>query len=108
MLTIAWVELSVSLNPQTLAFYRQLLAHSSLRVAAANIFKTFAGKGVKEPADKLQLMQILDIVTTIDPLEAATRGSDDEEVTSFRVALGSLLAVYGTELVDMSDNVSAY
>ena len=96
-LTIAWVELTVSLNPQTLAFYRQLLSHPSLRVAAAGILRTLVGKGIKDPSEKMQIMKVLDVLSTIEPLMS----TDD---INFKVALGSVLAVYGTELVEMWDN----
>lgn len=101
----AWVELSVTLNPQTLAFYQRLLSQNvtSFRAAAAGIIRTLIAKGQKDPSDKLQVLNVLDIVNLLDPLEASTRGGNDE-IIGFRVALGSILAAYGTELVELWDN----
>ena len=71
----------------------------SLRLPAAAVYKTFVSKGIKIPAERLQVFQILDIVATLDPLEAATKESKDEETVAFRAAIGGVLQVFGSELV---------
>lgn len=62
-------------------------------------------KGNKDPAARLQILRALDIVNTVDPLEAATRSTGDDEAVQFRATLGLLLAVYGSQLVDFADDV---
>ena len=106
----AWVDLAVSLTPKTLQFYQRLLQHSilSLRIPAAAIMKTFVAKGTKEPSEKLQVLKVLNIVSLLDRHEVQTRGATgDPDIVDFRAALGSLLAVYGAELVSFVEDVSA-
>jgi exportin-T len=88
-----------------LSFYQRLLSQNvtSFRTAAAGIIRTLIAKGQKDPADKLQVLNVLDIISLLDPLEASTRGGTDETI-GFRVALGSILAAYGTELVELWEN----
>lgn len=77
----------------------------SLRVPAASVLRVLAGKGTKTGEDKLQIMNILNLVGMLEPLEAATRSGGDDTI-AFRAAIGSLLQVYGSELVSLIDNVS--
>lgn len=63
------------------------------------------GKGLKEPADKLQLIKVLSLGTVLDALETKTRaeqagrGSEiDEGEEAYREALGRLLNILGLEL----------
>jgi hypothetical protein len=49
---------------------------------------------------------VLDILPMLDPLEAQTRDTNDDEVNTFRVALAGTLALYGGELITFSENVS--
>jgi exportin-T len=104
----AWVDLTVALTPESLAFFHRLLRGSvpSLRILSASIIRTFIAKGVKEPADRLQVLRVLDILPMLDPLEAQTRDTNDDEVNTFRVALAGTLALYGGELITFSENVS--
>lgn len=63
-------------------------------------------KGLKDPAERLNVLRILDIVSVLDPLEASTRDTkDDADVLAFRVSLGAILNVYGTQLVDFIEEV---
>lgn len=98
------MDLSVSLTPKTLEFYRRLLNQPipQLRIASAGVIRTFVAKGIKDPSDRLQILKVLDIVQTLDPLEASTRGQDD----GLRVALAGILGVLGTELVEFWEDVS--
>lgn len=71
--------------------------------------KTFVTKGIKEPADKLEELKVLDIVALLDPLEAQTRNvnaQDDPEMLAFRAALGQVYAGYGDALIELEENVS--
>lgn len=104
------MDLSVALTPDTLAFYQRLLRQpiASIRTAAANILRTLVGKGIKDPAERLQVLSILNVVNTLDPLEAETRDSkDDEEVVAFRTAIGAVLQQLGSDLVTFIENVSS-
>jgi hypothetical protein len=79
-------------------------------MAAAGALRRIVSKGLKEPADKLQLIKVLALGQVIDSLEERTRaeqiarGNDtDEGEESYREALGRLLNVLGLELVKLAD-----
>ncbi|KAL7425109.1 pre-tRNA nuclear export protein [Cryptotrichosporon argae] len=99
-----WVDLSVTLTPQTLAFYRQLLQQPILTLATptANVIRSFITKGLQDPAEKLQVLRALEIVALVDPLETQTRNQGDD-ATMFRVALGNVVQSYGVELLKLSE-----
>ena len=105
----AWIDLSVSLTPRTLAFYHRLIQHSSLQLktSTAAIFRTFVAKGIKEPHEKLEELKVLDIVSLLEPLEAQTRDvGDDSEKLAFRAGLAAIYAAYATALIELEENVS--
>lgn len=105
----AWIDLSVSLTPRTLAFYQRLIQNPSLqlRTSTAVIFRSFVAKGIKEPQDKLEELKVLDIVGLLEPLEAQTRDvGDDTELLAFRAALAAIYAAYATALIELEENVS--
>ncbi|WVQ96040.1 hypothetical protein IAU59_003140 [Kwoniella sp. CBS 9459] len=102
-----WVDLGVSLNPKSLAFYQRLLQsrHMALRTASAAILRTFVVKGIQDPQSRLEVLKVLNVVSIVDPLEAETRGvKDNEEAVNFRAAIASLLAAYGIELIGFNEN----
>lgn len=68
--------------------------------------RTLVTKGIKEPADKLEELKVLDVVSLLDPLEAQSRDTQDEAAISFRATLGSVYAGYGSALIDLEENVS--
>jgi exportin-T len=79
-------------------------------MAAAGALRRIVSKGLKESADKLQLIKVLSLGQVIDSLEERThteqiaRGNDtDEGEESYREALGRLLNVLGLELVKLAD-----
>lgn len=79
---------------------------------ALSVYSILLHKGTKTSAEKLQIVQVLDVMAFVGPLEEKTRLSgkapadvEDEEV-AFRVALGKVLAAYGTEALKMSEDVS--
>lgn len=79
----------------------------SLRIPTATIIRTFVAKGVKDPAERLQVLKVLDIISLLSPLEAETRDTkNDADVVAFRAALGGILSVYGTELILFIEEVS--
>ena len=70
-------------------------------------------KGLKEPADKLQLIKVLSLGQVLEALEEKTRseqaarGSEtDEGEESYRESLGRLLNALGAELVKLIDEVN--
>ena len=70
------------------------------------MIKVLVAKGLKDPAERLNVLRILDIVSVLDPLEASTRDTkDDADVLAFRVSLGGILNVYGTQLIDFIEEV---
>ncbi|KAI9638936.1 armadillo-type protein [Dioszegia hungarica] len=88
-----WVDLAVSLTPDTLAFYRRLLS-TPVQISSCNVLKTLVNKGVKDSAAKLQVLKVLDILS----IDMTT------EDVAFRAALAGLFAAYGTTLVEMWEN----
>ncbi|WWD20310.1 exportin-T [Kwoniella shandongensis] len=102
-----WVDLGVPLNPKSLPFYHRLIRQPivAIRIAAANILRTFVAKGIQDPAARIEVLKVLNVLAIVDPLESETSGiRDNEEVVTFRAALGNLLAIYGTELIAFSEN----
>lgn len=106
----AWVELGVSLTPQTLAFYHRLLQQPimSLRTVTTTILRTFIAKGTQDPAERLQILKALDVISLLDPLENSTQiaSKDDTDMTAFRAGLAGVLQTYGSELIEYIENVS--
>jgi exportin-T len=109
---IGWVDINLTVTPTTIPLLFTLLSDPSLsvRMAAAGALRRIVSKGLKEPADKLQLVKVLSLGQVIDSLEERTRaeqiarGNDtDEGEESYREALGRLLNVLGLELVKLAD-----
>ncbi len=64
------------------------------------------GKGIKDPNDKLRCLKVLDVTALLDPLEASTRSlKDSSDVDVFRESLGSILQVYGSDLLKLTEAV---
>lgn len=104
---LGWIDINLTVTPTTVALLFTLLSDSSLpiRLATCVALTKVVGKGLKEPADKLQLIKVLSLGTVLDALETKTRseqvvrGSDvDEGEESYREALGRLLNILGLEL----------
>jgi exportin-T len=107
-----WVDINLTVTPTTVPLLFTLLSDPSLsvRMAAAGALRRIVSKGLKEPADKLQLIKVLSLGQVMDSLEERTRaeqiarGDDtDEGEESYREALGRLLNVHGLELVKLAD-----
>lgn len=108
------------MTPTTVPLLFSLLSDASLtiRLATCGALNRIVAKGLKEPADKLQLIKVLSLGQVLDALETrtrgeqASRGSDvDEGEESYREALGRLLNGLGLELnklIDVSDRWSAW
>ena len=111
----AWVDINASVTQESLGLYRKLVEHPTARYrsAALNVYAILLHKGARTSADKLQIVQVLDVMSFVVPLEKSTRLSgrtaadlDDDEI-SFRASLGKVLAAYGTETLKMSEDVSS-
>ncbi|KAK7690696.1 pre-tRNA nuclear export protein [Cerrena zonata] len=104
---VGWIDINLTITPTTVPLLFTLLSDQSLpiRLATCVALTKVVGKGLKEPADKLQLIKVLSLGTVLDALETKTRseqavrGSDvDEGEESYREALGRLLNILGLEL----------
>lgn len=102
-----WIDINLTVTPTTVPLLFKLLADASLpiRLATSVALLRIVAKGLKEPADKLQLLKVLSLGEVLDALETKTskqqreRGQDtDEGEESYREALGKLLNVLGLEL----------
>jgi len=106
---IAWIDLSVSLTPRTLAFYQRLIQHSSLplRTSTAAIFRILVSKGIKDPKEKLEELKVLNVISLLEPLEAQSREvQDDSDMLVFRAGIAAVYAAYVTALIELEENVS--
>lgn len=101
----------MTLTPDTLSFYQRLLRQPllSLQAAGAVQLRTLVAKGVKEPAERLNVLRILDVVSIIDPLEVSTRDTkDNDEALAFRVAVAGVINIYGVQLIEFIDEVGSW
>lgn len=103
------------MTQDSLDLYRKLVEHPTARYrsVALNVYAILIHKGARTSAEKLQIVQVLDVMSFVIPLEKSTRLSgrktvdlDDDEI-SFRASLGKVLAAYGTETLKMSEDVSS-
>ena len=67
-------------------------------------------KGMKTGADKVQVLKVLNVMAFIEPLEAKSRGREDQ--AGLRTGLARVLCELGVEALkvteDVSDSVSAW
>ncbi|KII89963.1 hypothetical protein PLICRDRAFT_40145 [Plicaturopsis crispa FD-325 SS-3] len=110
---VGWIDINLTVTPTTIPLLFSLLSDPSLpiRLATSLALLRIVSKGLKEPADKLQLIKVLSLGQVVDALESKTRaqqterGKDtDEGEESYREALGKLLNVLGLELAKLSDD----
>lgn len=107
-----WIDINLTVTPTTVPLLFSLLADASLpiRLATAVTLTRIISKGLKEPADKLQLLKVLSLGQVLDALETKTRqqqierGDDtDEGEESYREALGKLLNAFGLEMAKLGE-----
>lgn len=112
MCVVGWIDINLTVTPMTVPLLFNLLSDASLpiRLATCGAITRIIAKGLKEPADKLQLIKVLSLGQVLDALETksrgeqASRGSDiDEGEESYREALGRLLNILGLELSKLVD-----
>ncbi|KAH8118024.1 ARM repeat-containing protein [Phellopilus nigrolimitatus] len=113
---VGWIDINLTVTPSTIPLLFSLLSDSSLaiRLASSVAFLRMVAKGLKEPADKLQLFKVLSLGEVLEALEERTRreqvarGEDtDEGEESYREALGRLLNGLGLELAKLVDDNNA-
>lgn len=100
------MDISVSLTPDTLQFYSSLIqaGPTSLRTGAAAIVRALVAKGIRDPAEKLQMLKVFDLVNFLTPVEAATRvAKEDSDMVNFRATLAGIVQTYGTELIKIAE-----
>ena len=109
---VGWIDINLTVTRDTVPLLFTLLSDISLpiRLATALALTRIVAKGLKEPADKLQLIKVLSLGQVLAALEDQTRaeqkgrGDDtDEGEESYREALGKLLNVLGLELCKLTD-----
>ncbi|CEL55488.1 Exportin-T OS=Laccaria bicolor (strain S238N-H82 / ATCC MYA-4686) GN=LOS1 PE=3 SV=1 [Rhizoctonia solani AG-1 IB] len=111
---VPWIDINLTVTPATINMLFKLLSDSavSVRIATSGALLRIVQKGLKEPADKLQLFRVLSLGQVLEVLEQNTRitGSrdetDDEEI-SYRESLGKLTSGLGLELIKLCDEQSA-
>ena len=114
---IDWIDINLTVTPQTIQLLFALLSDSSLaiRLATSVALIKMIQKGLKSPADKLQLLKVLALGQVLESLEERTReekierkaqNETDEGEESYREALGRLLCALGQELVKLWEDVS--
>lgn len=86
----------------------------AIRLATSAALLKMVHKGLKSPADKLQLLKVLSLGQVLEAFEEKTRsekmtrkaqGQSDEGEESYREALGRLLSGLGQELVKLWEDV---
>ncbi|GJJ08694.1 hypothetical protein Clacol_002913 [Clathrus columnatus] len=109
---IHWIDINLTVTPQTIQLLFTLLSDPSLaiRLATSAALLKMLHKGLKSPADKLQLIKVLALGQVLDALEEKTRIEKgqrlsehqvDEGEESYRESLGRLLCGLGQELVKL-------
>ncbi|CAE6379710.1 unnamed protein product [Rhizoctonia solani] len=110
---VPWIDINLTVTPTTIGMLFKLLSGPtvSIRMATSGALLRIVQKGLKEPADKLQLFRVLSLGQVLEMLEQNTRitGSrdetDDDEV-SYRESLGKLTSGLGLELIKLCDEQS--
>jgi exportin-T len=109
-----WIDINLTVTPSTIPLLFSLLSDPELpiRLATSGALLRMATKGLKEAADKLQLIKVLSLGQVLEALETKTRseqesrGEDtDDGEESYREALGRLLNALGLELSKVADDV---
>lgn len=107
-----WIDINLTVTPTSVPLLFTLLADPSLpiRLATSVALLRIVSKGLKEPADKLQLLKVLSLGQVLEALELKTRAQQaergqetDEGEETYREALGNLLNVLGQELTKLVD-----
>jgi exportin-T len=112
ILRAGWVDINLTVTAVTVPLLFTLLSDQALpvRTTTSTALLRIVSKGLKEPADKLQLIKVLSLNQVLKALEDKTRQEqimrksqnvEDEDEESYREALGKLLNVLGVELIKL-------
>lgn len=115
---LAWIDIALLVTPTFLPILFQCLAitHTSIRIASAELVYELISKGMP-PADKLELIRVLnvsEIITQLLSADDASRNTTsnghsggDDQAELFKEKLARLLNVLGSELTKIVDEASA-
>ncbi|KZT36068.1 ARM repeat-containing protein [Sistotremastrum suecicum HHB10207 ss-3] len=109
---IHWIDISLTVTPNSIPLVFSLLHNRSLpiRLATLQALTRMLQKGLKEPSDKVSLLQVLSLGTVLTALEERTRrdqlarkesGEEDEGEESFREGLGRCACALGQEIMEL-------
>jgi exportin-T len=108
----AWVDINLTVTPETIALLFSLLSDPSLpiRLATCLSLNKIVTKGLKVASDKVKLIQVLSLGPVLNQLEAQTKTAEqsNESVLSFREALARLGNSLGIELVTLCNDVRSH
>lgn len=126
-----WVDITVSITPNSLELYKQLVTRSAASPnasaspsspssssnlkhsnAALSIYATLLSKGTKTSAEKLQIIQVLDVMSFVIPMEEHSRlsraGYDrTNEEEQQRKNLARVLSAQGVESFKIAEDENA-
>lgn len=100
-LPLAWLDITLTVTPHSLYLLNRLLEHPHIpfRLLSLDSLSKIVAKGMKDPAEKIQLFSVLSIVAGLTPLEEKTRdGQNEPTVQEFRERAAKLLNSFGIEL----------
>ncbi|CDZ96539.1 Nuclear mRNA export factor receptor LOS1/Exportin-t (importin beta superfamily) [Phaffia rhodozyma] len=99
---VPWLDITMTVTPHSLHLLNRLLQHSHFpfRLLSLDVLSRITLKGMKDPGEKIQLLNFLSIVNALSPLEESTRAGagDGGEVDEFRERTAKLLNNFGIEL----------
>lgn len=107
-LSIAWVDINLTVTPDTISLIFSLLSDPSLniRLATCTVINRIVNKGLKVSSDKVKLLQVLSLGPVLDQLEQKTSLTTDDPIQSFRDALARVTNSLGEQLVVLCSDVS--
>lgn len=109
-----WVDINSSVTADSLRLYQKLVQNPTgrYRNAGLSIYAILLLKGTKTAAEKMQIIQVLDVMSFIEPLEKQTSRTGQENILgeddiAFRTGLAKVLSAYGTETLRISEDETA-
>lgn len=112
-----WVDITVSITPESLELYKQLASGANVRYSnsALSVYATLLSKGTKTSAEKLQVLQVLNVMAFVGALEERTRTGGGKSASSSvstdqeqqRKALARVLSAQGVEAFKIAEDDAA-
>jgi len=102
-----WVDISIAVTPSSLNLFQRLVAHENrmLQEAGLAMYLALLRKGMKTGADKVQVLKVLNVMAFIEPLEAKSRGREDQ--AGLRTGLARVLCELGVEALKVTEDSEA-